>query len=65
MKQIYRTMTFWGCIGGFFVNLPMLYIAIALHERGLQQLHLLSMAAFVVGAGSHWYLDRLYTKKKR
>ena len=64
MRPIFRTISFWVCIVGAFINLPLLFIAQHLHNRGLQQLHLMSMLAFVVGALSHWYLDRVLSKRR-
>lgn len=65
MKAIYRTISFWFCIFGCFVNMVLLFIAKHLHSPELMKLHLMSLLAFFVGAASHWYLDRLYSKKKR
>jgi hypothetical protein len=65
MKAVYRTISFWVCIVGFFVNLPLLFVARHLGNRDLQQLHLLTMLAFVVGAGSYWYLDRVTSSRKK
>ena len=65
MKAIYRTLSFWFCVGMAFVNLFILSLAKHLHAVELQKLALVTMAVCVVGAGSHWYLDRLYGKKKR
>lgn len=64
MKAIYRTISFWACIVMALINLVLLSIARQLHSLELQKLALVTMAACAVGAASHWYLDRLYGKKK-
>lgn len=64
MKPVYRTISFWACVSMAFINLFLLCIAKQLHNMELQKLALVTMTACVVGAGSHWYLDRLYGKKK-
>jgi hypothetical protein len=65
MSPAFRTFSFWFCIAGCFVNMVLLFIAKHLHSQSLMKLHLMSLLAFFVGAASHWYLDRLFSKKKR
>lgn len=48
-----------------WINLALLFIAQKLHSQPLQKLALLTMALCVVGAVSHWYLDRLYSKREK
>jgi membrane protein YqaA with SNARE-associated domain len=65
MKAIYRTLSFWACIVMAFINVFILSVARQLHNMELQKLALVTMTACAVGAASHWYLDRLLSKKKR
>ena len=65
MKPVFRTISFWACIVMAWINLALLFIAQKLHSQPLQKLALLTMALCVVGAVSHWYLDRLYSKREK
>lgn len=59
MRPIFRTLSFWACVVMAWINLVILFLAKHLHNQSLANLAMLTMALCVVGAGTHWYLDRI------
>ena len=64
MRPVFRTVSFWACIVMAWINMVLLFIAKNLHNKPLQHLALLTMAACAVGAFSHWYLDQQARKER-
>ena len=62
MSPLLRTISFWACVVMAVVNVGIFSLARHLGNRPLQELALLTLAVCVVGAGSHWYVERLLKK---
>lgn len=65
MRPVFRTISFWACLVMAWINMVLLFVAKNLQSKPLQHLALTTMALCVVGAVSHWYLDRLYSQREK
>lgn len=62
--SVYRTFSFWFCLGMAWVNLVMLLISVRLHNSGLAILAALTIAVCMFGAWAHWYLERTLGRRQ-
>lgn len=63
--SVYRTISFWVCIGGILVNTVILFIAQKLSAPGLARLAIADICMFLMGALAHWYLAESARKEHK